>query len=154
MKLFLKKLLTAPLYILAGVGGLFGFAMVLAPLNLPYLLKISEDVLFGFYIFLGVIFASVVAAIVRTQHLRSSDLFEQNPEKSLFVRVVTSQEYRMELAAFAVWAVVYNMWMGWQFATPYKQLLLVTATLLFGGGVLFAAINCLIWMISYKRIRR
>lgn len=154
MKLFLKKLFTAPLYIVAVFGGMFGFGVLLEPLNLPFLLKFSEDVMFGVYLFLGVLFGSVVAAIVRTQHLRSSKLFEENPEKSLFARVVTSQEYISEQIVFLLLAVVYSVGSGVAYETPFWQSVGVTAVLVIGGGVLFAVIDCLIWMISYKRIQR
>ncbi len=154
MKLFFKKLFTAPLYILSGFAGMFGFGMLLEPLNLPFLLKFSEDVMFGLYVFLGVLFASIVAAIVRTQHLRSSDLFEQNPEKSLLVRVITSREYLTELCVFVLLAVGYSVGNGIAYGTPFWQAAGVTAMLTVGGGLLFAAIDCLIWIISYKRIRR
>ena len=154
LKLFFQKLLTAPLCIAAAFGGMFGFAVVLSPLNLPYLLKFNEDVMAVVYVFLGVLFLSVATAMVRTQHLRSSDLFEANPEKSLFVRVVTSKEYLMEQLVFVLLMVSFSVWMWIREQVGLAPLLLGAAILTIGGEILFAAMDCLIWIISFKSIRR
>ena len=154
MKLLFKKLLAAPVYLGVGFAGTIAFAMLLAPLNLPFLLKFDEDMMYLIYLLLGVVFLSVVATIVRTQHLRSADLFEDDPEKSLFLRVVTSWEYITDQIAFAVWAIAFIVYGGVKSGAPWQTLLTVTVCCSVIGGLLFAAIDCVIWIISYKKIRR
>lgn len=154
MKLFFQKLLTAPLCILVAFAGVFGFGLLLEPLNLPYLLKFNDDVMFVVYVFCGVLFLSVATAIVRTQHLRSSDLFEANPEKRLLVRVITSREYLTEQLVFVFLEAAFFVWMSASERMDWLTALIGGTILSLIGEALFAGIDCLIWIISFKSIRR
>ena len=53
MKLFFKKLFTVPLYVFSAFAGLYGILVVLLPFNLPYLLKVSEEVMMVVYFLLS-----------------------------------------------------------------------------------------------------
>ncbi len=154
MKLFLQKLLTAPLCILVAFGGVFGFGLLLEPLNLPYLLRFHDDVMFAVYIFCGVLFLSVATVMVRTQHLRSSDLFEANPEKRLFVRVITSREYLTEQLVFVFLEAAFFVWMSASERMDWLTALIGGTILSLGGELVFAVVDAIIWIISFKNIQR
>ena len=130
------------------------FAMLLSPLNLPFLLRFNEDLMYLIYLLLGVIFVSIVATIVRTQFLRSSKLFEENLEKHLLLRVITSWEYITDQIAFAFWMAAFIVYGGVKAGAVWQAVLLMAACSVAVGGLLFAGIDCLIWIISFKSIRR
>ena len=154
MKLLLKKILAAPVYLGVGFAGMFVFAMLLSPLNLPFLLKFNEDLMYLIYLLLGVIFVSVVVTIVRTQFLRSENLFDANPEKCVFLRIITSWEYITDQITFSFWTTAFIVFGGVKAGAIWQALLIMTACCVVVGGLLFAVIDYVIWIISYNRIQR
>lgn len=153
MKLFLKKLFTVPLYVFSAFVGLYGILMVLLPFNLPYLLKVPEEVMLVVYFLLSLVFVSVVAVIVRTDHCRKTFALEPD-EKPLVLRVLTFREYIAEVAVFALLAAVFQLWIGITAGAAFGVLVLVTLSLVIGSTLAFAVVDCLVWMISAKKAHK
>ena len=153
MKLFFKKLFTVPLYVFSAFVGLYGILMVLLPLNLPYLLKVPEEVMLVVYFLLSLVFVSVVAVIVRADHCRKTFALEPD-EKPLFLRVLTFREYIAEVTVFALLAAVFQLWIGITAGAAFGVLVLATLSLVIGSTLAFAVVDCLIWMISAKKAHK
>ena len=153
MKLFFKKLLTAPLYVGAMFLGLLGFYLVLGPFNLPYLLKLPS---YSEYIFAGVfslVFVSVATVYVRAGYCRREG-FCPEEQKSLFHQVISFREFWMELLVFALLNMVFHVWIGIDTQAVWWWILLGSLLLTFGATLAFALLDCLLWMISFKRAKR
>ena len=151
MRLFLKKLLLAPLYLGAVFVGMYAVALVVMPFNFGYLLKVSEETMYIVYLLLSLLFAAVVAAIVRTDYCRRKRVLEPDG-KSLFLRVITFREYIVELIVFALLIAVFGLVIGVSQHSGFWVLTLGTLALVLVNCFLFAIANCLIWMISAKRV--
>ena len=105
------------------------------------------------YFALSLLFASVVAVWVRTDHCRKAFVLEPDG-RSLFVRVLTFREYRMEVIVFALLSTVFYLWVGVNSNATFWPLVAATLTLVVVSTLTFALVDCLIWMISAKRAHR
>lgn len=151
--MFLKKLLIAPVYVGVGFAAAFVFALLLGPLNLPYLLKISEDTFYGLILALILLFISVVETIVRIDHCRQSFDLEPNG-KPLILRVLSFREYHMEIVAVAVLSAVYGLCIGVGVTSSFWALFLGTLMLTTVTATGYAIVDGLIWLISAKLAHR
>lgn len=149
MKLFFKKLLIAPLYVGVGFAAVFVFTLLLGPLNLPYLLKISEDAFYGLILALTLLFISVVETIVRVDHCRQAFALEPDG-RPLILRVLTFREYHMEILAVAVLSAVFGLCIGIGVASSVWVLILGTVALTAVTATGYAVADGLIWLISAK----
>ena len=153
MKLFFKKLLIAPLYVGIGFAALFVFVMLLQPLNLPYLLKVSEEVIYGLMLALVLLFIAIVETIVRTDQCRR--LFTLEPDgKPLILRVLTLREYHMEVAVVALLSAVFSLWVGLGTTRDFWVLLIGTLAAGTSIGTVYAVADALIWLIAAMRAHR
>ena len=153
MKLFLKKLLTAPLYLGAMFVGLFGFYLVLGPFNLPYLLKLPQYSEYIFALVFSLIFVSVAAVYVRTGHCRRERIYPAE-KQGLFRQVLFFREFWMELLVFALLNMAFYLWIGIDSQAVWWWILLGSLLLTVGATLVFALVDCLLWMISFKRVIR
>ncbi len=149
MRLFIKKLFTVPLYIFSAFVGMYGAVLVLGPFNFPYLLKVSEETMAWVYFALCLLFASVVAIWVRSDHCRKTFALEPD-EKTLVWRVVTFREYLMEVAVFALLATVFQLWVGITSNAAFWSLILATLLSVAVFTLAFALVDALVWIISAK----
>ena len=153
MKLFLKKLLIAPLYVGVGFAAAFVFALLLQPLNLPYLLRISEEAYYTLFLVLILLFMAVVETIVRTDHCRRAFALEPNG-KPLWLRVLTFREYHMEILAVAVLSAGFGLCVGLGTTRDFWALTLGTLALTATVGAVYAVADAVIWLIAAKRAHR
>ena len=154
MKLFFKKLLIAPLYVGIGFAAMFVFVMLLQPLNLPYLLKVSDEVIYGLIIALVLLFIAVVETIVRTDHCGQAFALEPDG-KPLVWRVLSFRESPMEVLVVALLSAVWIFCVGSGNETlPFWALLLGTVALSAAVSTVFAVADALIWLIAAKRAHR
>ncbi|MBR5524576.1 MAG: hypothetical protein IKU51_04845 [Clostridia bacterium] len=153
MRLFLKKIFLAPLYLGVAFAGMFAVALVVMPFNFAYLLKVSEETMYVVYLLLSLLFVAIVSTIVRTGYCRKEHVLEPD-KRPLFVRVITFREYIMELIVFALLIAIFGLCIGIQSTTSFWPLLLGTLALTLSGTFAFAIADCLIWMIGAKRAYR
>ena len=151
MRLFLKKLFIAPLYAGAAFLGAYGFFLVFGPFNLPYLLKLPEESIYIFCIAFSLVFTSIVAVIVRTDRCRKEGTMP-NAEKSLIWQVITFREFLTELAVFAVLAAMLTVWVGVGRQEPFWVILLATLLSVLVETLVFALVDGLLWLITFKRL--
>ena len=153
MKLFLKKLLIAPLYAAIGFAATFVFSLLLGPLNLPYLLKIPEETIYVLIIVLVLLFIAVVETIVRIDHCRQSFALEPDGRR-LILRVLTFGEYHMEILAVAVLSAVFGLCIGIGVASSVWVLILGTVALTAVTATGYSVADGLISLIADKRAHR
>ena len=153
MKLFFKKLLTAPLYLGSMFLGLFGFYLVFGPFNLPYLLKLPEYFLYIFGGVFSLVFVSVAAVYVRTGYCKREGLYPEE-QKSLFRQVISFREFWMELLVFALLNMVFHLWIGIDSQAVWWWVLVGSLLLTAGATMAFALVDCLLWMISFRKAKK
>ena len=152
-KLLLKKFGMSFLVALVCFVGMFCYGLVLYPINLPYLLKISAEADYVFAMIFALIFVSVATIRVRTKYCFEEDLFFAGEEDapSLLRRVVTSQEYLADVIVFAVWVLIYAGVVGGTSGAPWYRVVLGSAILLVSSVMAFAVLDCLLYVIARKK---
>ena len=153
MKLFFKKLLTAPLYLGSLFVGLFGFYLVLGPFNLPYLLKLPQYSEYIFALVFSLVFVSVATVYVRTGYCQRAGLHLEK-KTGLFRQVLSFREFWMELLVFALLNMAFYVWIGIDSQAVWWWIVLGSLLLTFGATLVFALVDCLLWVISFKRVKR
>ncbi len=137
--------------------GMFGYGLILLPFNLPYLLKISADAEYYFMGIFALVFVCVATVMVRAKWCFETDLFFSSADtrlRSLFLRVVRSQEFVADLIVFALWDLVMITITGVRSQVPWYAAVTGNAVLLVGGTLVFAVLDCVLYIIARKRADR
>lgn len=156
-KLLLKKLGMSVITVLVFFVGAFGYGLVIAPFNLPYLLKLPEDANVAFGGVFALLVVCVVTVIVRTDWCYENDaFFASNEEKQrpLIWRIVTSREFIADVIVCALCVLVYSVSIGARSQAVWWWFAMATLILVGGYTLLFAVLDCLLYMIARKRADR
>ena len=157
-KLLLHKFGRSLLTIGALIVGIFCWGLTIYPFNLPYLLHLPAEETDGVIaIVFTTLFVSVATVIVRTNWCIEEDLFwqsEDEPPRPLFLRVLRSREWLADVIVFAVWALLFQGYIGITSGVAWHSVVLVTVMLVAGSAAAFAPLDCLLYVLARKRADR
>lgn len=151
---FLKKFGLSLLNIVAFFVGMFLWGLTLYPMNLPYLLKLPQDVdyILGFAFALA--FVCIIVVSVRTKWCFETDLFFAKKDEKvppLVWRIVSSQEFIADVIVCAVWVLGISVSVGVTSRAPWYSVVLGTVLLILITTLPFAAFDCLLYAIAREK---
>ena len=152
---FLKKFGLSLLNIVGLVVGIFLWALTVYPFNFPYLLHLPADEtnMVTMSVF-ALLFVCIVVVMVRTKWCFETDLFfAKKGEKvpPLVWRIITSQEFIADVIVFAAWVLGLLTWIAATSDAPWYMAVPTVALIVVGGTILFAAMDCLLYVIARKK---
>lgn len=152
-KLLLKKLGMSVITVLVFFVGAFGYGLVIAPFNLPYLLKLPAEANEVFGAIFMLVFVCVVTVIVRADWCIEEDMFcqDEDEQRPLFWRVLISCEFLADVIVFAVEWLVFVTVIGVTSGEPWFSVALGVVLLVLGATAAFAVLDCLLYIIARKR---
>jgi hypothetical protein len=151
---FLKKFGLSLLNIIAFFVGIFLWGLTLYPFNFPYLLKLPQEADHIIATVFALTFVCIAVVMVRTKWCFETDLFfAKKGEKvtPLVWRIVSSQEFIADVIVFAVWVIGLFTWIAATSGAPWYRAVPTVALLVVGGTILFAALDCLLYVIARKK---
>lgn len=156
-QLVLKKFGLALLNIVAFVVGIFLWGLTLYPFNFPYLLKLPQEADYIIATVFALTFVCIAVVMVRTKWCFETDLFfAKQGEKVLPLvwRILSSQEFVADVIVFAVFMLAIGIWIGIPSSVPWVAVLLGMMMFLVCATVVFAALDCLLYVIARKKADR
>jgi hypothetical protein len=136
--------------------GVFCYSLVIAPFNLSFLLKLPADADVVFAAVFALLFVCVATVVSRTKWCLEEDMLQTEEGKvgTLFLCVLTSQEFLADVVVFAAWDFVTSVSIGVTSTAAWWWLLLGTVMLVVCSSLLFAALDCMLYVIARKRADR
>ena len=151
---FLKKFGLSLLNIIAFFVGIFLWGLTLYPFNFPYLLKLPQEADHIIATVFALTFVCIAVVMVRTKWCFETDLFFAKKDEKvppLAWRIITSQEFVADVIVFAVWVLGLFTWIAATSDAPWYRAVPTVALLVVGGTILFAALDCLLYVIARKK---
>ena len=137
--------------------GILGYALVIAPFNITYLLKIPAALETNFAWGFAALFACVVTVIVRTDWCYHSDfLLPKEGEKwhHRILRAATSQELLADLIVCAFWWLVFYGIVVIREDVNWIKVAWKLPLLVVGDTLMFGLVDTLLYVIARKRADR
>ena len=155
-RLLLKKLGMSILTICCFLIGVFCYSLVLAPVNLPFLLKLPADADTVFAAVFALLFVCAVTVISRAKWCLEEDMLVTEDGKlgSLFRCVLTSQEFLADVIVFAVCDLALVTVIGVTSGVLWYTVLAGIAMMVVGGTLAFAVLDCALYVMARKRVDR
>lgn len=154
--LLLKKLGRSVLAICCFLIGVFCYSLVLAPINLPFLLKLPADADTVFAAVFALVFACVATVISRAKWCLEEDMLRTEDGKlgSLLRCVLASREWIADVIVFAAYDLVLATVIGVTSEAPWYTVAAGVAMLVVGGALAFGVLDCLLYVLARKRGER
>lgn len=151
--LLLKKFGRSILTICCFLIGVFCYSLVVAPVNLPFLLKLPADADAIFAAIFALIFVCVATVISRTTWCLEEDMLwtEDGKFGSLLHCVLTSQDFVADVIVFAVYDLVLVTLIGVTSGAPWYRAVAGIALLVVGGTLVFATLDCSLYIFARRR---
>lgn len=155
-KLLLEKLGMSVLVVCCFLIGIFGYSLTLAPINLPFLLKLPVEADSIFAAVFALLFVCVATVITRTTRCIEEDMFLMEDGKlgSLLRCVLTSWEYIADVIVFALLNLILEIVIGVTSGAPWYAVVSGIAIMVVGGMLAFALLDCILYVFARKRADR
>ena len=156
--LVLKKLALSLLGIVVWFVGLYCWALIIYPMNLPYLLHMQADFIdeITASVF-SLTFVSIVMVSVRTRWCFEEDLFFDRDDRrlwSLVRRIVTSREFIADECVCALWCVAPSAAAALRTGAPLFVFILCTIAIIIAVTTVYGVFDCILYVLARRRADR